>query len=69
VTAGQVPTTELVGEGFPLEEVGEAFALVDRKIPGRDAIQVGLRLTSRPARSHVMSGVGSIVCPPRLPTP
>jgi threonine dehydrogenase-like Zn-dependent dehydrogenase len=43
--AGQVPTTELVGEVFPLEAVGEAFDLVDRKIPGRDAIRVGLRLT------------------------
>jgi threonine dehydrogenase-like Zn-dependent dehydrogenase len=43
--AGQVPTTELVGEVFPLEEVREAFELVDRKIPGRDAIRVGLRLT------------------------
>jgi threonine dehydrogenase-like Zn-dependent dehydrogenase len=42
--AGQVPTRELLGEVFPLDRVGEAFELLDRKTPGRDAIRVGLQL-------------------------
>jgi threonine dehydrogenase-like Zn-dependent dehydrogenase len=41
---GRVPTRELLGEVLPLERVGEAFELLDRKIPGRDAIRVGLQL-------------------------
>jgi threonine dehydrogenase-like Zn-dependent dehydrogenase len=43
--AGRVPTSDLVGEVFPLEQVGEALDILDRKIPGRDAIRVGLTLT------------------------
>ena len=42
--SGEVPTADLVGDVFPLEEVGEALDVLDRKIPGRDAIRVGLRL-------------------------
>jgi threonine dehydrogenase-like Zn-dependent dehydrogenase len=41
---GKVPTSVLVGETFPLENVGEALRLLDRKEPGRDAVRVGLRL-------------------------
>ena len=43
--SGQVPTADLIGEVFSLEEVGEALDILDRKIPGRDAIRVGLSLT------------------------
>jgi len=43
--AGQVPTRDLRGEVFALEQVGEALELLDRKTPGRDAIRVGLSLS------------------------
>jgi threonine dehydrogenase-like Zn-dependent dehydrogenase len=42
--AGRVPTADLIGEVFSLEQVGEALDVLDRKIPGRDAIRVGLTL-------------------------
>ena len=41
---GKVPTSALLGEVFPLEDVGEAFDLMERKISGRDAVRVSLRL-------------------------
>ncbi len=41
---GKVPTADLLGEVFALEDVGAAFDLMERKISGRDAIRVGLRL-------------------------
>ena len=41
---GQVPTRDLVGDVFTLENVGEALDVLDRKTPGRDAIRVGLSL-------------------------
>jgi threonine dehydrogenase-like Zn-dependent dehydrogenase len=44
--AGRVPTAELKGEVFPLEGVEEALQLLDRAIPGRDAVRVGLKLSS-----------------------
>jgi threonine dehydrogenase-like Zn-dependent dehydrogenase len=44
IRQGKVPTADLLGEVFPLEQVGDALALVDRKFPGRDAIRVSLRL-------------------------
>jgi threonine dehydrogenase-like Zn-dependent dehydrogenase len=43
--AGQVPTADLIGEVFSLEQVGEALDILDRKQPGRDAIRVGLSLS------------------------
>jgi hypothetical protein len=43
--ADQVPTQDLRGEVFALEQVGEALELLDRKVPGRDAIRVGLSLS------------------------
>ena len=42
--SGQVPTADLVGDVFELEDVGTALELLDRKAEGRDAIRVGLRL-------------------------
>jgi threonine dehydrogenase-like Zn-dependent dehydrogenase len=44
LSSGQVPTADLVGEVFSLDRVGEALELLDRRIPGRDAIRVGLTL-------------------------
>jgi threonine dehydrogenase-like Zn-dependent dehydrogenase len=41
---GKVPTRALLGEVFALENVGEAFDLMERKISDRDAIRVSLRL-------------------------
>ena len=42
--AGQVPTADLLGEVFPLDRVGEALEIFDRRPAGRDAIRVGLSL-------------------------
>ena len=42
---GKVPTADLVGEVFTLDGLDEALRLLDRRIDGRDAIRVGLRLT------------------------
>jgi threonine dehydrogenase-like Zn-dependent dehydrogenase len=44
INDGQVPTAALLGETFPLERFEEAFALMSRRIPGRDAVRVALRL-------------------------
>jgi hypothetical protein len=44
INAGKVPTTELLGETFPLDRFEEAFALLTRSIPGRDAVRVALEL-------------------------
>ncbi len=43
--SGQVPTEDLLGDVFELEDVGTALEILDRKVDGRDAIRVGLRLT------------------------
>jgi threonine dehydrogenase-like Zn-dependent dehydrogenase len=45
INAGQVPTAELLGETFELEHFEEAFALLNRQTPGRDAVRVALRLS------------------------
>ncbi|MFG1923414.1 zinc-binding dehydrogenase [Cryptosporangium sp. NPDC048952] len=45
IRTGRVPTADLLGEVFPLEQLGDALDLVGRKVPGRDAIRVGVRLT------------------------
>src|SRR5262249_17284269 len=50
IWAGKVPTGALLGEVFALEDVGEAFDLMEHKISGRDAIRVSLRpVGTRPA--------------------
>ena len=43
IVTGLVPTAELVGETLPIQSVGEALQLLDRAIPGRDAVRVALR--------------------------
>jgi threonine dehydrogenase-like Zn-dependent dehydrogenase len=40
---GLVPTRQLLGEIFALEDVGKAFELMERRVDGRDAIRVSLR--------------------------
>ena len=44
VNEGNVPTAALLGETFALEQFEEAFALMQRQIPSRDAVRVALRL-------------------------
>jgi threonine dehydrogenase-like Zn-dependent dehydrogenase len=44
INQGQVPTTQLLGETFPLERFEDAFSLLTRQAPGRDAVRVALRL-------------------------
>jgi threonine dehydrogenase-like Zn-dependent dehydrogenase len=45
INQDRVPTAELLGEAFPLDRFEEAFSLMTRRTPGRDAIRVALRLT------------------------
>ena len=44
INEGRVPTTELLGETFPLERFEDAFSLLTRQTPGRDAVRVALQL-------------------------
>ncbi|HET9732329.1 MAG TPA: zinc-binding dehydrogenase [Acidimicrobiales bacterium] len=44
INQGKVPTAELLGESFALEQFEEAFSLLTRQTPGRDAVRVALRL-------------------------
>ena len=44
INEGKVPTAALIGETFPLDGFEEAFALMTRQLPGRDAVRVALRL-------------------------
>jgi hypothetical protein len=37
-----VPTAGLLIEKFPLEQFDEAFAIMERKVPGRDAVRFSL---------------------------
>ncbi|MFJ9380921.1 zinc-binding dehydrogenase [Streptomyces sp. NPDC101455] len=45
INEGRVPTAELAGETFSLDDFEDAFALLDRMVPGRDAVRVSLRLS------------------------
>ncbi|SQD93783.1 MULTISPECIES: zinc-binding dehydrogenase [unclassified Parafrankia] len=45
INAGKVPTADLLGDTFPLERFEDAFALLTRKVPGRDSIRIALRLS------------------------
>jgi threonine dehydrogenase-like Zn-dependent dehydrogenase len=45
INDGGVPTAALLGETFPLERFEDAFSLMTRSAPGRDAVRVALRLT------------------------
>jgi threonine dehydrogenase-like Zn-dependent dehydrogenase len=45
INNGSVPTAELLGETFALEQFEEAFSLLTRQTAGRDAVRVALRLS------------------------
>ena len=45
INSGRVPTTELLGKVFEMDEIGEALSLLAREIPGRDAVRVSLSLS------------------------
>ena len=42
LNSGTLPTAELAGETYPLDRIGEALQMLERKIPGRDAVRVSL---------------------------
>ena len=44
INAGKVPTADLLGEVFPLDQFEEAFDLLTRRTPGRDSVRVALRM-------------------------
>ena len=43
IDAGRIDTKTLLGEVFSLDSFGQAVELLARRIPGRDAVRVGLR--------------------------
>lgn len=45
INDGQIPTADLLGETFPLERFEDAFSILTRSTPGKDAIRVALRLS------------------------
>ncbi len=42
LNSGTFPTAALVGETYSLDQLDEALEMLERKIPGRDAVRVGL---------------------------
>jgi len=42
LNGGTFPTAVLAGESYPLERIDEAMAMLERRVPGRDAVRVGL---------------------------
>jgi threonine dehydrogenase-like Zn-dependent dehydrogenase len=44
IRAGQVPTADLLGDVVTLDGLGDALLLLERKLPGRDAIRLTLRM-------------------------
>ncbi len=42
LNTGTFPTKVLLGETFSLDQIDDAMALLERKVPGRDAVRVGL---------------------------
>jgi threonine dehydrogenase-like Zn-dependent dehydrogenase len=42
---GKVPTGDLLGSVFALEDVEQAFDLLERRTPGLDAVRVGIHLS------------------------
>jgi threonine dehydrogenase-like Zn-dependent dehydrogenase len=45
INEGAVPTATLLDETFALEQFEEAFSLLTRRTPGRDAVRLALRLS------------------------
>jgi threonine dehydrogenase-like Zn-dependent dehydrogenase len=45
LAAGTVDTATLLGDVYPMDEIERAMAVLDRGIPGHDAVRVGLKLS------------------------
>jgi threonine dehydrogenase-like Zn-dependent dehydrogenase len=45
INSGVVPTQEVLGASFPMDQVGDALDALHRKGPGGDAVRVSLRLS------------------------
>jgi threonine dehydrogenase-like Zn-dependent dehydrogenase len=45
INEDKVPTAALIGETFALDRFEDAFALLTRKVPGRDAVRVALNMS------------------------
>jgi threonine dehydrogenase-like Zn-dependent dehydrogenase len=45
INAGKVPTRDLLSETFSLDQFEDAFSLLTRKTPGRNAVRIALRLS------------------------
>lgn len=46
VNSGAVPTAAMLGDVFPFERFDEAFALLERRLPGRDTVRAALSISS-----------------------
>jgi threonine dehydrogenase-like Zn-dependent dehydrogenase len=44
INADKVPLAEVSGEAYGLEELGTAMSLLERKLPGKDAVRVSLKM-------------------------
>jgi threonine dehydrogenase-like Zn-dependent dehydrogenase len=44
INEGKVPTAAMLDESFPLDRFEDAFALLNRQVPGRDVIRVAVRM-------------------------
>jgi threonine dehydrogenase-like Zn-dependent dehydrogenase len=45
IRLGKVPTAALLGEAVAVDGLGDALRLLARRLPGRDAIRLALRMT------------------------
>jgi threonine dehydrogenase-like Zn-dependent dehydrogenase len=45
INEGKVPTAAMLGDVYPLERFEDAFALLQRKVPGKDSVRVALTLS------------------------
>lgn len=45
INENKVPTANLLGDTFPLEQFEDAFSLLCRNTPGRDSVRVALKLS------------------------
>jgi threonine dehydrogenase-like Zn-dependent dehydrogenase len=48
INAGRIPTADLLGEVFTLDQFQDALSLLGRSTPGRDAVRVSLSLVNEP---------------------
>jgi threonine dehydrogenase-like Zn-dependent dehydrogenase len=45
INEGKVPTASMIDESFPLERFEDAFALLNRTVPGRDVVRVAISMS------------------------